>query len=59
MRNMEELPFKNTEMQTEAVPELTLFKWMREGENEKEKAKRLGVYGLALALISFKRVMSP
>ena len=57
MKDIKELPFCNTGVQTEAVPELALFKWMKEGHNEKEKARRTGLYALALAMLSFRKVM--
>lgn len=55
--DLKDLPFHNTGVQTETVPELALFKWLREGEGTKEKARRTGLYALALALLSFRKVM--
>ena len=54
---LEELPFKNCEVQTDAVPELALFKWMRGPDSLKQRAQRTGAYALALALLSCQRVM--
>lgn len=55
---MDELPFSNSETQTEKVPELELFKWIKgKGGSKKNRARRVATYALALALLSMKRMM--
>ena len=40
------------------MPELELFKWIKgKGGKVKEKARRVAVYAVALAMISMKRMM--